>query len=80
MGKVSKETIIRTVILFVTIINSILTIMGKNPLPFSEEDVYTSLSAIAAGLASLWAWWKNNDFTEPAIKAGEYLKELKKGE
>lgn len=80
MKKVSAETIIRTIVLLVTLINSVLTMSGKNPLPFAEDELYTALSCIATIGATLWAWWKNNSFTEAAIKADEYLKDLKKGD
>ena len=74
---VSKETIIRTVILFVTLINSALTMLGKNPLPFAEDELYTWLSTAATAAATVWAWWKNNSFTSAAIEADDYLAKLK---
>lgn len=44
--------------LFVTLVNTILTMSGKNPLPFAEEELYTWLTAAATVAATLWAWWK----------------------
>lgn len=75
--KVSKETIIRTIVLIATLVNGILTSYGKNPLPFSEEELYSGLSTLAMVLATIWAWWKNNSFTKDAIEADIYLSELK---
>jgi SPP1 family holin len=75
--KVSKETIIRTVLLVVTLVNMGLTAFGKNPLPFAEEDIYTVVSFLFTAAASIWAWWKNNSFTKAAIKADEQLKAMK---
>lgn len=75
--KVSVETIIRTVVLAFTLINSVLTMLGKNPLPFAEDELYSMLSAVAAIAATVWAWWKNNSFTTEAIKADEYMRGLK---
>lgn len=75
--KVPTETIIRAIVLFVTLVNTILTMSGKNPLPFAEEELYAWLSAVATVAATLWAWWKNNSFTPEAITADEYLAELK---
>ena len=63
--------------LFVTLVNTILTMSGKNPLPFAEDELYAWLSAAATVAATLWAWWKNNSFTPEAITADEYLAELK---
>ena len=75
--KIPTETIIRAIVLFVTLVNTFLTMSGKNPLPFAEEELYAWLSAVATVAATLWAWWKNNSFTPEAIQADEYLAELK---
>nr|DAN08387.1 MAG TPA: holin [Caudoviricetes sp.] len=72
--KVSKETIVRTVVLFVALLNTVLNACGKNPLPFSDDEVYTGVSAVVATVAAVWAWWKNNSFTSAAVKADEVLK------
>lgn len=77
MKNVSSGTIVRTIVLIITLINTVLTGIGKNPLPFSDEQVYTIVSTAATVVASLWAWWKNNSFTKNAIAADEYMKELK---
>lgn len=76
--KVSVETIIRTIVLAVTLINQVLTMLGKNPLPFAEDELYTLLTTAATVAATLWAWWKNNSFTSEAISADEYLARIKK--
>lgn len=76
----SRETIIRTIVLFVALLNQVLTMFGLNPLPFSNEDIYSGLTMIFTVVATLWAWWKNNSFTQNAIEADEFLKKLKKGE
>lgn len=76
--KISAQTLIRTIVLAVTLANTILTALGKNPLPFAEDELYSLLSSIATLFASVWAWWKNNSFTDEAIKADEILKEMRK--
>ena len=75
--KIPTQTIIRAIVLLVTLVNTILTIFGKNPLPFAEDELYSWLSAAATVAATLWAWWKNNSFTPEAIQADKYLAELK---
>lgn len=75
--KVKKETVIRSIITGAALLNILLTAWGKNPLPWSEEEMYEALSAVAAAAASVWSWWKNNSFTKAAITADEYMKELK---
>lgn len=74
MKKVKVETIIRTVVLIAALVNQALTISGHNPLPYSDEEVYQAASMVATVASSLWAWWKNNSFTQAAIAADETLK------
>ena len=75
--KVSKETLVRTIVLIIALINSILTMCNVNPLPFSDEQVYEGVSAVISVVATIWAWWKNNSFTKEAVIADEYKKSLK---
>lgn len=77
MNNVKVSTIVRTVVLFLTLVNSILIMSGINPLPFSEDDLYEIVSGIATIIASLWAWWENNSFTKAAIKADEEYDRIK---
>ena len=74
---VSTETIIRTIVLLVALTNQILTAVGKNPLPFSDDVIYEAVTLAVTICASLWAWWKNNSFTKAAIEADAVMKSLK---
>ena len=38
--KIQTSTIIRTIVLAITLVNTFLTMAGCNPLPFSEEELY----------------------------------------
>lgn len=80
MAKVSKETIVRTIVLVITLVNQVLTMCGKNPLPFAEDELYTMFTAATTIAATIWAWWKNNSFTGAAIEADKLLKSLKSSE
>lgn len=75
--KISKDTIIRTIVLGIALLNQILTMCGINPLPWSEDEAYTITSTIVTAAASIWAWWKNNSITPAAIEADQQLKQLK---
>ena len=75
---VDSGTIIRTVLLIVAIVNQILVANGKNPLPFSNEEIYTGLSGIFTVCTGIAAWWKNNNFTQAAIQAQDVLDSIKK--
>lgn len=77
--KISKETIIRTIILVIALVNQVLTAAGKNPLPFSDEEIYTGLTLLFTVCATIWAWWKNNSFTKNAVAADAYKAQLDNG-
>ena len=71
--KISKGTIIRTACLLLAIINNLLAICGKSPLPIESETLTEVISFMFTTVASLAAWWKNNSFTQKAIEADEFL-------
>lgn len=71
--KVEKGTIVRTVVLVAALANQTLTISGHSPLPFSEDEIAQGVSMFLTTVAALAAWWKNNSFTQAAIKADELL-------
>ena len=76
--KVSKGTIARTAILVLSMINNGLAIFGKSPLPIGDETVTQVVSFVLSMMAALVAWWKNNSFTEAALKADEMLNKNRK--
>ena len=76
--KVNAGTIARTAVLAVSLLNVLLNAFGKNPLPFSDDEVYTTVSTVVAVVASLAAWWKNNSFTPEAIEADAFMARMKK--
>ena len=78
--KIKTETIIRTVILVVALINQVLTVTGHSLLPITDEQITEIITLVITVGASLWAWWKNNSFTQAAIEADELLNTIKKEE
>ena len=71
--RIETGTIIRTVALAFALLNQILTLFGKSPLPFTNEEFTEGFSVLLTVCASLCAWWKNNSFTQAAIEADEQL-------
>ena len=68
-SKISAGTITRTIILLLGLINQGLTLTGHSPLPFENQQVADFVAMTWTAAAALWAWWKNNSFTEAAIEA-----------
>lgn len=76
--KVKADTIARTIVLFLALINQFLAVAGKEVLPFANDEVYQFVSLIATFVTSAVAWWKNNSFTKAAVEADTYKDRLKK--
>ena len=72
-----KETLIRTVVLILALVNQFLMIKGHSLLPIEETQVNELISVAWVIVSALVAWWKNNSFTEEAIEADKYLAELR---
>lgn len=75
--KIKTETIVRTVVLLLALVNQILESTGHSVIPITDDQVSEILTLAFTIGASLWAWWKNNSFTKNAIEADEVLKRLK---
>lgn len=75
----NTSVIARFVAMFVVIINMILTCYGKNPIPFSENEVFIAASVIIAFIGSAYMSWKNNSFTEPAKMGDMVMNAIKQG-
>ena len=58
--EVKKDTIIRTTVLVIALLNQILTSTGHDILPISDEEVSQVISLAFTIGASIWAWWKNS--------------------
>lgn len=77
MNNISADTIARTVILVVALLNQVLAILGKGTINIAENDLYQVISLLFTIGSTVVAWWKNNSFTPAAIEADGRLKELK---
>lgn len=80
MKNVKTDTIVRTIVLIIALVNQALAIAGKEAFPVTEDQVYQGVTLIVTIGASVWAWWKNNSFTKNAIEADKVLDQLKSQE
>ncbi|WP_430790480.1 phage holin [Virgibacillus flavescens] len=69
-----KGTIIRTIVLVVALINQMLVMWGRSPLPIENDDLELLLTGVFTVVASLVAWFKNNYVTAKGGKQKEVLK------
>ena len=75
--KITAGTIARTIILTLALVNQILTSTGHSIIQISDETVTQIVSVAFTAITAIIAWWKNNSFTQAAIKADQTMKKLK---
>ncbi|MDW0355028.1 phage holin [Bacillus velezensis] len=82
MKKFDKGTVVRTVLLFIALVNQVLVMFGKDVLPIADDQVNDLADAVYLGgsigftiIMSLVAWFKNNYVTEKGCKQKYVLKQ-----
>ncbi|MBJ7885703.1 phage holin [Bacillus licheniformis] len=82
MKNLDKGTVVRTVLLFIALVNQTLIMFGKAALPISEDQVstladalYLAGSTIFTIVTTLVAWYKNNYVTGKGKQQKEVLKQ-----
>ena len=76
---IQPDTIARTIILALALLNQLLAILGKGTIEIAENDVYQVVSIVWTIASAIVAWWYNNSFTQHAIRADDYLDSLRNG-
>lgn len=76
-NNITAGTIARTIVLLLALANQVLAMCGKQVLNISDDDIYQVVSIVFTIGASVWSWWKNNSFSQAAIKADEYKENIK---
>ena len=74
---ITSGTIARTIILVLALANQILTATGHSVINISDESINTLISTGFTIVTAIVAWWKNNSFTQSALKADEVMREGK---
>ena len=74
---IGAGTIARTICLCLALVNQILTATGHSVINISDESINALISTGFTIVTAIVAWWKNNSFTQSALKADEVMKELK---
>lgn len=72
--KIKKATIVRTILLFVAIVNRFLTTKGITIV--ADEQLAGLFADVFIAVAGVAAWWYNNSFTKNYIAADNYAADL----
>lgn len=78
--KITKGTIVRTILVAVLVVNIILEKTGNSPIKIDEGSVASLVDTVIQIAIIAVAWWKNNSVSPNAIKADKFLKELNEEE
>jgi len=70
----NKNMIVRVAALIVVLINQVLVGFGFDPLPFSNEQVYEGLSAVATVVMSVITTYFDTDVTKQARHNKQFLR------
>lgn len=76
-GERVKAVVTILVTLF-SLANAGLSLAGFNPLPFTDEQVSTTLFAVAGVIGTIYGWWKNQNITSASLAGQQLVDALKK--
>lgn len=74
--KVTKGTILRTILMIIVLINMGLRAMGKPVLTIGTDELSSTLETLIEIAVLVTNWWYNNSITPKARKAEEFFKQL----
>lgn len=75
--KISKQTIVRTVLLVLVIINIILEKLGLDVISTDENFVLMCVETLVELAVIVTGFWYNNSYSENALKAQRFLENLR---
>lgn len=75
--KITAGTIVRTIVLFLALVNQMLSISGRPVLPIEDATVEAIVTNLWTLIAALVSWWKNNSFTDAALRGDELMRKAR---
>ena len=70
---VTVQTWARTVVLLLALVSQLCVILGKRTEAIDIEQWQEYVTYALTVIGSIWAWWKNNSFTDKAQNADKLL-------
>lgn len=70
---VTVQTWARTIVLLLALISQLCVILGKRTEAIDIEQWQEYVTYALTVIGSIWAWWKNNSFTDKAQNADKLL-------
>lgn len=70
---VTVQTWARTIVLLLALISQLCVILGKKTEAIDVDQWQEYVTYGLTVIGSIWAWWKNNSFTQKAQEADNIL-------
>ena len=70
---VSVQTWARTLVLILALVSQLCVILGKRREAIDVDQWQEYVTYALTVIGSIWAWWKNNSFTDKAQNADKLL-------
>ena len=70
---VSVQTWARTLVLILALVSQLFVILGKRSEAIDVDQWQEYVTYALTVISSIWAWWKNNSFTDKAQNADKLL-------
>ena len=70
---VSVQTWARTLVLILALVSQLCVILGKSSEAIDVDQWQEYVTYALTVIGSIWAWWKNNSFTDKAQNADKLL-------
>lgn len=76
--EITAGTIARTIILFLALINQLLSASGHAVIPIEDADIEMLVTTAFTIVTAVVAWWKNNSFTKAARIGDAHMRKAKR--
>lgn len=78
--KISKSTIVRTILIVLVIINILLEKCGVDVIPTDEATILMVVETVIELAVIVVGFWYNNSYSKKALKAQKFLEDLRESE
>lgn len=75
--KIKGDTIIRTTLLAFALVNQVFTVLGWPIINLENAAIEAFITNGLTIASAIWAWWKNNSFSQEALAADNHLASLR---
>ncbi len=72
------KALVTIIVTLFSLLNAGLSLAGYNTLPFTNEQVSTTLFAVIGIIGTIYGWWKNQNITSASFAGQQLVDAIKK--